>query len=94
MKNPPSKIDGAKVLEWAWSGSTPFGVIRDESGETLVKVFGLAICRYPGSQKIYRFSCDSDWESEQDSEYDSIAEAKNKLPSQYQETLIVWRKGV
>ena len=27
MKIPPAEIDGARVLEWAWSGDKPFGVI-------------------------------------------------------------------
>jgi len=92
MSKPPKEIDGAKVLEWAWSGSKPFGVLCSESGDLTSEIFGLAICRYANSDTIYRFSCDPEWEVEQDSDYNSIAEAKIFLPSQYQEVKAVWRK--
>ncbi|WP_020409580.1 hypothetical protein [Hahella ganghwensis] len=91
MKKPPNEIDGAKVLEWAWSGDKPFGALRYESGEIAAKIFGLAICSYPGSKKFYRFSCDSEWKTEQDSDYNSINEAKEKLPSQYQGVEVIWQ---
>ncbi len=92
MKRPPKEIDGAKVLEWAWSGNTPFGVVRYESGEIAAEIFGLAICKYPGSEKVYRFSCDFEWDTEQDCDYNSITEAKEKLPIQYQEPDVIWQK--
>jgi hypothetical protein len=92
MSKPPKEIDGARVLEWAWSGDKPFGVVRYESGEIASEIFGLAICRYTGSNNIYRFSCDSEWETEQDSDYGSIAEAKENLPSQYRDVEAVWQK--
>lgn len=43
MSKPPKEIDGAKVIEWAWSGSEPFGVVCFESGEVAAEIFGLAI---------------------------------------------------
>lgn len=92
MSKPPKEIDGAKVLEWAWSGSKPFGVLCNESGELTSQIFGLAICSYTGSNKIYRFSCGPEWEVEQDSDYNSIAEAKKALPPQYREIEAIWRK--
>lgn len=92
MKKPPKEIDGAKVIEWAWSGTRPFGVLRFESGELAAKIFGLAICSYTGSDSIYRFSCGPDWEVEQDSDCGSIADAKARIPSQYQEVKAVWQK--
>ncbi len=92
MSKPPKEIDGAKVIEWAWSGSEPFGVVCFESGEVAAEIFGLAICCYSGSDKIYRISCDSEWESEQDSDYNSISEAKEKLPSQYKSVEAIWQK--
>jgi hypothetical protein len=84
MKKPPNKIDKANVLEWAWSGSIPFGKV----GET--DIFGLAICQYENSDEYYRFSCDKNWETEQDGLYDSVEEAKNCLPEQYKNVPANW----
>ncbi|MCF2907224.1 hypothetical protein L1285_02545 [Pseudoalteromonas sp. DL2-H2.2] len=91
MSKPPKEIDGAKVVEWAWSGERPFGVLRYESGETASEIFGLAICQYDESDIIYRFSCDSVWEAEQDSGYGSVAEAKENLPEQYRDVKAKWQ---
>lgn len=91
MSNPPLQIDGAKVLEWAWSGSEPFGVVRYTSGDIAAEIFGLAICQYPNSDTIYRFCCDSNWESEQDSDYSSVQEAKSELPEQYTNQPVKWQ---
>ncbi|MBN56852.1 hypothetical protein [Thalassolituus sp. UBA3500] len=92
MSKPPQEIDGAKVLEWAWSGEKPFGVIRYETGEVATKIFGLAICQYEDSEAFYRFSCDFNWEKEQDSVCGSIAEAKDNLPNQYKDIKAQWKK--
>ena len=94
MSNPPAEIDGAKVLEWAWSGSKSFGPILDQAGSIYCEIFGLAICRYTGSEQIYRFSCNCNWESEQDSMYSTIQEAKINLPTQYQNSEINWVKNI
>ena len=90
MNTPPAEIDGARVLEWAWSGDKPFGVIPCGATEPPIEIFGLAICQYPASEKVYRFSCNSNWEVEQDSDYESSIEAKANLPRQYQEVKAVW----
>lgn len=81
---PPQQIDGADVLEWAWS-DTPFGEV---SG---TKVHGLAVCRYAGSSEIYRFSCDAQWNTEQDEVYGSVQEAIDELPHQYRNSEAIWR---
>ena len=47
---PPRQIDGATVLEWAWS-DVPFGYVGGAAG---VAVHGLAICQYEGSSKVVR----------------------------------------
>lgn len=90
IKKPPSNIDGAQVIEWAYSGEKPFGVIRYESGEVAAEIFGLALCKYLNEDAIYRFSCNAEWETEQDSSYDTIAEAKAQLPAQYQAVKANW----
>jgi hypothetical protein len=92
MSKPPKEIDGAKVLEWAWSGNKPFGFVWYESGDVAAEIYGLAICSYSDSNKVYRFSCDSVWEIEQDSDYESIADAKDNLPIQYQEVEVNWQE--
>ena len=79
------------MLEWAWSGENPFGSICDQSGEVAVEVFGLAICQYSDNNQIYRFSCDREWETEQDSVYNSVIEAKENIPSQYCEVTANWQ---
>ena len=85
MSKPPGKIDGASIIEWAWSGSNqPFGVIRFSDGQIAHEIFGLAICKYDESDAVFRFSCDENWEAQQDSIYKSIIEAKQNLPAQYQ----------
>ena len=91
---PPNQIDGAEVLEWAWSGDKPFGVIMyAESNDIAVEIYGIAICKYPSSNIIYRFSCDKDWETQQDSDYSSTEEAKEQLLEQYQNVSITWFKN-
>lgn len=86
---PPDELDGAKVLEWAWS-EVPFGVIRNTDGVLACQVHGLAICQYPKDDKVYRFSCDDKWEVQQDMDYDSFEEAKALLPAQYRQVDMVW----
>jgi hypothetical protein len=90
MKKPPSKIDEAKVLHWAWAGKKPFGIIYHSDDSLSAQVFGLAICQYENSDIIYRFSCDENWESVQDSDYNSVEEAKVHLPEQYKNVPINW----
>ena len=87
---PPEYIDDAKVLHWAFSGSEPFGLINYSDGSIAAEIFGLAICQYEGESKVYRFSCDKNWESEQDADYNSVEEAMNNIPIQYQGQEIKW----
>jgi hypothetical protein len=92
MSTPPNQIDGADVLCWAWSGAKPFGFVPVTGTTDAIPIYGLAVCRYPGSQKVYRFSCNFTWETEQDSEYDSVEEAISRLPGQYQQVEAHWIK--
>jgi len=88
----PTKIDGARVLEWAWS-EVPFGTIALTDGTGAVPIHGLALCQYEGSDAVYRFSCNADWEAEQDAACASIAEAKAQLPNQYGGVAVTWKKA-
>ena len=89
---PPSHIDGALVLEWAWS-DIPFGHVPFSDGSVAATIRGLALCQYRDSQKVYRFSCNANWETEQDMDYASVIEAKNSLPEQYQGAPVFWQKA-
>lgn len=84
---PPKEIDGARVVEWAWSGTKPFGLVP---GTEPPEVFGLAIATYDDVQ-FYRFSCDRNWETVQDDVYNSVAEAKEGLPEQYRNAEARWQ---
>jgi hypothetical protein len=85
---PPSEIDGARVIEWAWSGDQPFGEVP---GADSPKIFGLAIAAYD-DRAFYRFSCDEEWETQQDGLYASIDEAKRQLPDQYRNVEAQWMR--
>lgn len=90
MKNPPAKLDGAKVLCWAYSEDDPFGVVECDEDGVVATIQGLAICQY-GDDCVYRFSCDLDWEVQQDGVYESIEEAKRLLPDQYKNIPVNWQ---
>lgn len=83
---PPSEIDGARAIEWAWSGDLPFGEIP---GTDPSLIFGLAIATYD-DRKFYRFSCDRDWETQQDAPYYSVLEPEAQVPNQYLNSEVVW----
>ncbi len=89
MVNPPDELDKAKVIKWAWSGKEPFGYI-DAGDGSKIEIHGLAICQYEDSHSVYRFSCDENWEVQQDSLHDSIEDAVRQLPDQYQMVTANW----
>lgn len=83
---PPPEIDGARVIEWAWSGEQPFGEVH---GAEPVQIYGLVIATYD-DKEYYRFSCDSHWNTQQDGSYTTVAEAKRQLPEQYKKIEANW----
>ena len=90
MSKPPSILDGANVIFWSWSVDTPFFVMPD--GASGIAIYGLAICQYSGNPNVYRFSCNESWEVENDTLFETIAEAMNNLSGQYQIELVKWQK--
>lgn len=90
INEPPNELDGARVVKWAWSGNKPFGLISSGSDDQ-IEIYGLAICQYDDTGNVYRFSCDSDWEVQQDGSYESIDEALRQLPDQYKLVAARWR---
>lgn len=83
---PPNKIDGARVIEWAWSGDDPFGEVP---GTVHPEIYGLAIATYDDIV-FYRFSCDRNWNTVQDALHDYVAAAKDQLPDQYRNVVAKW----
>ena len=89
---PPSHIDGARVLAWAWS-DLPFGHVASDgidTGASPIAIYGLALCQYAGETGVYRFSCDAQWDSVQDAPYASMDEARQQLPAQYRAVAATW----
>ncbi len=68
----PDTLDGAQVLYH--TPEDDFGQIMWDSGEPAFSIRYLAICRYPGSDSFYLFSCDHRFEVEGDSMWSSIEE--------------------
>jgi hypothetical protein len=69
-------------------GAAPFFEMPIEE----VPIHGLAICRYeqgPG----YRFSCDSSWEVQNDSPYDTVEQAMRSPSGQYDVSKVTWVKA-
>ena len=91
MNKPQSKIDGANVLYWAWSGNKPFGWVGSETNPKAISIHGLVIAQYDNDSTIYRFSCNENWETEQDATYESTEEAMQFLPEQYQDLPVKWQ---
>jgi hypothetical protein len=86
----PVQLDSAKVLYWAWSGDKPFGMMNYTDGSIAAEIYGFAICMLAG--KIYRFSCDHNWEVQNDSDFPTIQDAMNAVYPQYQNQPVYWIK--
>ena len=83
---PPSQIDGARVVYWAYS-QVPFFVMHD--GGPGIPIHGLAVAVY-STGSVYRFSCDRDWETQNDSEWDSVESALHAASGDYNIAAIHW----
>ena len=87
---PDAEIDGAEVLYWAWSGSSPFGVMSVSDGSE-IEIYGFAIATYDHTQ-FYRFSCNKHWATENDTVHPDIESAKSSIPLNYQNISVKWHK--
>lgn len=76
---PPASIDNAEVVAWAWSGPSPFFVMSNCDGTSGPSIHGLAICKYANGS-VYRFSCNQDWETENDAPFATIRDAMTAVP--------------
>jgi hypothetical protein len=89
---PPRKLDGAWVREWAWS-DMPFGEVAVDGGRPK-PIRGLAICQYEVSSRFYRLSCDENWQTIADLDCSSVDEAKGTQPDQFRNVRVVWHSMV
>ena len=89
---PPREIDGAEVVLWAWSGPQPFFVMPSTQSGASVAIHGLAICRYAKTGAVYRLSCNSAWETENDSAYSSVDDATRGQSAHYDVDSVQWHR--
>ena len=82
------KLDNADVLMVSNKGSYGYITILDTCGKG-IEVCYLAICKYPGSDKIYLFLCNENMEVETDWDCNSIDEAIEKAQKRSKNP-IVW----
>jgi hypothetical protein len=61
-------------------------------GVASVAIHGLAICRYADSGSVYRFSCNSAWETENDSPHPSVESATKGESAQYDIASVEWHR--
>ncbi len=88
---PPDELDGAEVILWAYNPVKPFFIMKSSDGNEYKPIHGFAICSYKGSEKFYKFSCDRDWNVENDFDAASIEEAVEIAKKQSSEP-ITWNK--
>lgn len=89
---PAEHINGAKVLQYAFSGQVPFGYLESSDKKTNVAIFGIAICQYESDQKVYCFSCNANWDVVQDSEYNTLSEAIGQIPPPFSDKQLHWHR--
>ncbi len=92
MKKPQKKIDNANVMYWFYSEHEPIFEMPDSENKNKIKIHGLTICKYDSGDKVYKFSCNKNWEVVNDTLYDSIHEALNSTSLQYDIKTIKWVK--
>lgn len=74
---PPDELDGAEVILWAFNPLAPFFIMRYSDGAAYKPIHGFAVCRYRGENQFYKFSCDREWNVENDMACDSLEKAVN-----------------
>jgi hypothetical protein len=89
---PPREIDGAEVVLWAWSEPRPFFAMPCTDGDASIPIHGLAICRYAERGSVYRFSCNSAWETQNDSAYWTVEDATKGESAQYDVESVEWHR--
>ena len=86
-------IDGARVLWWVDTA----GIARTEAcifrkrGQVQTAFAALAIARYDGASGCYLFLCDENWETQNDTDHETVDEAREFAESLYPGISIRWR---
>ncbi len=88
---PPDELDGAEVILWAYSPVKPFFIMKYTDGTDYKPIHGFAICRYKDDEVFYKFSCDREWNVENDSDAASMEEAVEIAESQTSQP-ITWNE--
>jgi hypothetical protein len=87
ITRPPSHLDGAKVLYWAWSDDQPFDYDLTLACGDDVEIYGFAICTYEDGD-YYLFSCNRQWEVVNDTVWGTPQEYLEIMyPSYFDQTL-------
>jgi hypothetical protein len=86
---PPNKLDGATVLYWADAEEPFFRMPCVDSSASSIPIHGLAVARYD-SGSFYRFSCDANWEVQNDSDHGGVDQALHAPSAQYDVGQVAW----
>ena len=70
---PPRIIDNMTVVYWAWSWPNPFFVMPE--GRNGIAIHGFAVGKSSDGKSYLRLSCNRQWESQNDADYDSLEAA-------------------
>ena len=93
MGPPPTTIDGARVVWWAdTAGIAKTDACTFREGDRVQPSFAaLAIARYDGASGCYLFLCDEEWETQNDTDHQTIDEAREFAESLYPGISSRWR---
>src|SRR5438093_6221684 len=86
MGDPPTQLDGARVLLFAViddAVSPTGGTVHRIEGQEVGPAAGLAICRFDGDGEVYLFYCDVGWRVVADTCHTSIAAALAQADFEY-----------
>jgi hypothetical protein len=93
MRKPPRELDGAEVLLWAIRRRGLFHTIpqgADPTGEGVISIPAMAICRYADGDRYYLFKCDWNWEVVFDWDAESVDEAREIAATHAEEETVEW----
>jgi hypothetical protein len=94
MSQPPSELDGAKVLRYTLvdESARPTGNCKHWVHEQMVgPARALAICQYEGETGYYLFSCDSRWQVLTDTWHETMEDTLRQADFEYEEITMNWR---
>lgn len=93
MKNPPVKLDGAKILFWTVLDHRHKSTDKTKhfiNGKYQTNFHGLVIAIYEEAEGTYLFYCDSEWVVLTDTYHESVEEAKEQAEFEFEGTKSTW----